>query len=66
MGNRFGKPYLSKNTRIKSNKQEAKGAPFVTKFHPNLNSIGQLLGKHLQILYMDQCYISAWIPVVTW
>ena len=31
---------------------------FITKFLLELNSIGQLLGKHLQTLCMDQLYMD--------
>ena len=40
--------------RSKSNRQESKGDLLVTTFHPKFELIGQLLNKHLHVLYMDQ------------
>ena len=50
----MGKVCFSKNTGSKSKSQEAKGVPFVITFHPKFKVIGQLLNKHMHILYMDQ------------
>ena len=49
-----GKVCFSKSTKSKSNSQESKGVSLVLTFHPKFKSIGQLLNKHLHILYMDQ------------
>ena len=38
----------------KSKSQESKGVPVIITFHPKFKSIGQLLNKHLHMLYMDQ------------
>ena len=43
-----------KSTGSKSKSQEFKGVPLVIAFHPKFHLIGQLLNKHLHILYMDQ------------
>ena len=49
----MGKVCFPKSTGSKSNSQEPKGVPLVITFHPKFKSIGQLLNKHLHILYMD-------------
>ena len=38
----------------KSKSQGSKGVSLVITFHPKFKSVGQLLNKHLHILYMDQ------------
>ena len=43
-----------KSTGSKSKSQESKSVLLVITFHPKFKSIGQLLNKHLHILYMDQ------------
>ena len=50
----MGKVCFPKSTGSKSKSQESKGVPLVITFHPKFQSIGQLLNKHLHILYMDQ------------
>ena len=50
----MGKVCFSKSTGSKSKSQESKGVPLVRTFHPKSKSVGQLLNKHLHILYMDQ------------
>ena len=50
----MGKVCFSKSTGSKSKSQEFKGVPLVITFHPKFKLIGQLLNKHLQMLYMDQ------------
>ena len=54
MKKEIGKVCFSKSTGSKSKSQESKGAPLVITFHPKFQSIGQLLNKHLHILYIDQ------------
>ena len=49
-----GKVCFSKSTESKSESQESTGVSLVLTFHPKFKSIGQLLNKHLHILYMDQ------------
>ena len=50
----MGKVCLSKSIGSKSKSRESKGVPLVITFHPKFKLIGQLLNKHLHILYMDQ------------
>ena len=50
----MGKVCFPKSTGSKSKSQECKGVPLVIAFHPKFHLIGQLLNKHLHILYMDQ------------
>ena len=50
----MGKVCFSKSTRSESNSQKSKGVPLVITFHPKFKLVGQLLKKHLYILYMDQ------------
>ena len=45
---------FSKTMGSKSKSQESKGVPLVITFHSIFKLIGQLLKKHLHILYMDQ------------
>ena len=50
----IGKVYFSKSTESKSKTQESRGVPLVLTFNLKLKLIGQLLNKHLYILYVDQ------------
>ena len=50
----MGKVCFPKSMGSKSKSQESKGVSLVIMFHPKFQSIGQLLNKHLHILYMDQ------------
>ena len=50
----MGKVCFSKSTGSKSKSQEAKAVPLVITFHPKFKVIGQLLNKHVHILYIDQ------------
>ena len=54
MKKNMGKVCFPKSTGSKSKSRESKGVPLVITFHPKFKSIGQLLNKHLHILYMDQ------------
>ena len=40
--------------RDKSTNQESKGVPLLITFHSKFRSIGQLLSKHMHIIYIDQ------------
>ena len=57
-----GKVCFPKSTGSKTKSQESKGVPLVITFHPKFQSIGQLLNKHLHILYMNQETKSAFTP----
>ena len=50
----MGKVCFFKSTGSKSKSQESTGVPLLITFHPKFKLIGQLLNKHLHILYMDQ------------
>ena len=50
----MGKVCFFKSTESKSRSQKSTGVPLVITFHHKFKLIGQLLNKHLHILYMDQ------------
>ena len=50
----MGKVCFSKSMESKNKSQESKCVPLVIRFHPKFELIGQLLNKHLHILYIDQ------------
>ena len=54
MKKEIGKVCFSKRTGSKSKSQESKGVPLLITFYHKFKSIGQLLNKHLHILYIDQ------------
>ena len=62
MKKEMGEVCFSKSTGSKSKSQESKGVPLVITFHSKFRSIGQLLNKHLPILYMDQETKNAFTP----
>ena len=62
MKKEMGKVCFSKSTGSKSKSQESKGVPLVITVHSKFRSIGQLLNKHLPILYMDQETKNAFTP----
>ena len=58
----MGKVCFSKSTGSKSKSQGYKGVPLVITFYPKFKSIGQLLNKHLHILYIDQEIKNVFTP----
>ena len=54
MKKEIDKVCFSKSTGSKSKSQESKGVPLLITFYLKFKSIGQLLNKHLHILYIDQ------------
>ena len=58
----MGKVYFSKSSGSKYKSQQSKGVPLVITFHPKFKSIGQLLNKHLHILYTDQGTKNVFTP----
>ena len=58
----MGKVCFPKSMGSKSKSQESKGVSLVIMFHPKFQSIGQLLNKHLHILYMDQKTENVFTP----
>ena len=54
MKKEMGKVCFPKSTGSENKSQESEGVLLVIMFHPKFKSIGQLLNKHLHILYMDQ------------
>ena len=62
MKDEMGQVCFPKSMGSKSKSQETKGVPLVITFYSKLKLIGQLLNKHLHILYMDQETKSVFTP----